>query len=269
MNKPNIILASYPRSGNTYMRNILFDVYDIFSWNNIEKYNNAFEKIEMLEEKASRNKLAAGRLKKLQDLKYQVMFPVLKTHDMPDKVLHLCEKDPVIIYLLRDGRDSLISMAHHRIDIVKPGSDFNRSLQQSIIAPLGSHFGGWSKNVKAWRNIAHKVIRFEELIEKPLETMESLRGILDLPLPNKANMPTFDSQRDGGSYFGGQSRANYSEKEKLEFNKKFFRSGKVGGWKDEMSSGTQKLFWKLHGKVAEEMGYNKDGSITEIKWSEK
>lgn len=264
--QPNIILASYPRSGNTYLRNILHDVYNIYSWNNIDKYNNALKRCEELEKKEDRNKLDEDKKKNLDILRQQLMSPVLKTHEMPDKVLHLCKNDPVIIYLVRDGRDSLVSMAHHRVDIVKPGSKFNWSLQQSILAPMGSHFGGWSKNVKAWREIAHKVIRFEELIAKPLETVEGLRGILDLPLPDKSRIPTFESQREGKSYFGGQARENLSEKEKKEFNQKFFRSGKVGGWKDDMSSAMHKLFWTMHGKVSREMGYKKDGSLGEIKW---
>jgi len=265
--KPNIILASYPRSGNTYLRNILLDVYKIFSWNNIEKYNQAFDKVETLEKRAGVHQLSPERENKLKLLKSQVLFPVIKTHDMPAKILHLCDENPIIIYLVRDGRDALVSMAHHNVDIVEPGSDFSKSLQQSIKASSGSHFGGWAKNVMAWREIAHRVIFFEELIKNPLEVAESLREILKLPEPDVNKIPTFESQREGKSYFGGQSRTNYTDKEKREFNEKFFRSGKINGWKNEMTPLYQKLFWKFHGKVAGEMGYNKDGSFTKTKWS--
>ncbi len=261
---PNIILASYPRSGNTYLRNILFDVYNIFSWNNITKYDQSFEKIGMLQEKQKQKGLPEQREKKLKELQSQASFPIIKTHEMPDKVLQYCDNESVIIYIVRDGRDALVSQAHHNVDIVNPGSNFNNSLKHSILALKGSHFGGWSKNVKAWQKIASKVIYFEELIRNPLEVVESLKGIIDLAEPNISKLPTLESQREGSSYFGGQSRSNFSDEQKKDFNRKFFRSGKTGVWKNEMSVIDQKLFWKLHGKVSEEFGYGKDGSFEPI-----
>lgn len=264
--KPKLILASYPRSGNTYLRNILLDVYNIFSWNSIEKYDQAFEKIEKLEQIDQQQGLPPGRRQKLEELKQQARFSVIKTHEMPDKVLPLCDEQPVIIYLVREGRDALVSMAHHNADIVNPGADFTKSLTQSIVALRGSYFGGWSDNVKAWRDIAHRLIYFEDLIKNPLEVVESLRGLIDLPQAQTEKLPTFETQRAGKSYFGGQSRTNYSEQEKLEFNQKFFRSGKTGGWREEMPSSLQQLYWKQHGRVSLEMGYSKEGLFTGAKW---
>ncbi len=263
---PKIILASYPRSGNTYLRNILLDVYNIFSWNNIEKYNDSFKKIKSLQEKQLAGNLPAHREKVLNQFIFQASSPIIKTHEMPDEVLNLCDDNPVIIYLVREGRDALVSQAHHNVDIVEPGSDFSKSLKHSILAPKGSHFGGWSNNVKAWRKIASKVIYFEELIKNPLDVVESLRGLIELPEPDISKIPTFESQRHGSSFFGGQSRANYTDEEKLAFNKKFFRSGKTGVWKSEMSFIDKKLYWKLHGKISQEMGYMKDGSFSGVDW---
>ncbi|MBU2649751.1 MAG: sulfotransferase domain-containing protein [Bacteroidetes bacterium] len=264
--KPEVVLASFPRSGNTYLRNVLLDVYDIFSWNNIEKFNQAQEKAEVLEERHKQRNQEGTPPERLKELRHELLFPVVKTHEIPGNILPLCSPDARIIYLMRDGRDALVSIAHHRKDIIAPGSDFLINLEQAILAREGSHFGGWSANVMEWIPLAHAVIHFEDLVEKPLETMEKLRGILDLPLPDRKNIPTFESQREGKSYFGGRARKQISDEEKQEFNQLFFRKGKIGGWKEEMPEQMHELFWKLHGKVSEEMGYLYDGSFDRSNW---
>ena len=264
--KPEVLLASFPRSGNTYLRNVLLDVYDIFSWNNIEKFSKAQHKLNEQEARSKIRNLKGQPAKKLSELRQKLFFPVVKTHEVPDKVLKECSPDVRIIYLIRDGRDALVSMAHHRKDIVEPGTDYLNNLKQAISAPMGSYFGGWSGNVKAWLPIAHAIIRFEELVEKPVETTEKLRGTLDLPLPDMNNIPTFDSQKEGKSYFGGQARMQKSEDERQEFNQKFFRKGKIGGWKEEMPEEMHAFFWKKHGKVSEELGYLFDGTIDRTNW---
>ena len=47
--KPNVVLASFPRSGNTFLRNILIDVAGIYSWNNLKVYKKALRNLHRLE----------------------------------------------------------------------------------------------------------------------------------------------------------------------------------------------------------------------------
>lgn len=264
--RPEIILASFPRSGNTYLRNILYDVYGVFSWNNIDKFHQAFERIASIQEMARYRELPEKRKNKLNELKYKTRFFIVKTHELPKKILPECDPDAKIVYLIRDGRDALVSIAHHRKDIIEPGTDYVRNLKEAIIAARNSYFGGWSENVREWTKIADVVIRFEALVEEPLETVERLRGIIDLPLPDTRNIPTFDSQRQGKSHFGGSARVHRSVEDKKIFNNKFFRSGKTGGWRNEMPAELHQLFWKKHGKVSEELGYLYDGQFDRLKW---
>jgi len=82
-----IWLASYPRSGNTFFRIILHEVYGIKS----VAYTGPFmEKGDYSPEE----------------------YPVIKTHLLPDQ-LPEDDKTPSI-YLVRDGRDAIVSMAHHK-----------------------------------------------------------------------------------------------------------------------------------------------------------
>ncbi|MBT3209459.1 MAG: hypothetical protein HN704_13270 [Bacteroidetes bacterium] len=259
IDKPNIILASFPRSGNTFLRNVLYEVYGIYSWNSIEIYNKSIEKLQNLSErKQKKGKLNEKAEFRLSELQSKFNFLVLKSHELPSKTLRLCAKENHIIYLVRDGRDALISMAHHRKDIVEPGTDFTKNLKSAIRAPFGSYFGGWSRNVEQWTKLADIVIKFEDFILDPLKYTESFRSFMDMPEPLADKIPTFESQRNGDAFFGGNERQKYTESEKHEFNNLFFRRGKVGEWKNEMSEKLQRMFWKKHGNTLEKMGYTKD-----------
>lgn len=259
--KPDVLLASFPRSGNTYLRNILYDVYGIYSWNNLRKYYNNFDHIDELKKKISRGKSNDKKLNRLAEMEQLASSRVMKTHERPGNILPECSPGVKIIYLIRDGRDACISSAHHRSDIVSPGSDFLGNLRDAILASMGTHFGGWSKNVEEWMEVAHKVIFFEDLVHDPIGTVEQLRDVLPLPEPDVSRLPTFESQREGSSHFGGGARPQLSDEERENFNKKFFRSGKIGGWKDEMPVDIQELYWEKHGSISESIGYMKDGTI--------
>ncbi|RLD78800.1 MAG: hypothetical protein DRJ15_10775, partial [Bacteroidetes bacterium] len=166
-----------------------------------------------------------------------------------------------IIYLVRDGRDALVSMAHHRKDIIEPGSDYIDNLKEALWAPMGSYFGGWGTNVREWTEIADLVIHFDELVNDTEKVIERLREVLDLPEPDMQKIPTFDSQRKGGSHFGGKKRKKLSQEEQDAFNQQFFRSGKSGGWKEEMPEDIQEKFWDKYSDIMIKMGYSRDGSI--------
>ena len=115
-----IWLASFPRSGNTFARNVLFQAYGLQSTEVNQKvfaYSSTYRE-----------------------------FPVVKTHLLPSDLEYIDDND-IIVYLVRDGRDALVSIAHHRSNIIEPGSDLMDNLTLAINAQGGSYFGGWAKNV--------------------------------------------------------------------------------------------------------------------------
>jgi len=259
--RPRIVLASFPRSGNTFLRNILLDVFGMYSWNNIVVYNKGLTDYKNLSHAKKFRTITAPGERKLQKLTDQMAFPVVKTHELPKNILPLCNPQTKIIYLVRDGRDALVSMAHHRKDIIEPGSDYIDNLKEALWAPMGSYFGGWGANVREWTKIADLVIHFDELVNDTEKVIERLREVLDLPEPDMQKIPTFDSQRKGGSHFGGKKRKKLSQEEQDAFNQQFFRSGKSGGWKEEMPEDIQEKFWDKYSDIMIKMGYSRDGSI--------
>lgn len=222
-------IASFPRSGNTYFRNILYYVYGIESstWHKETAYP--------------------------VDENY-AEFKFVKTHLLPDELL---PDDPSIpaIYLVRDGRDALVSIAHHRRDLVMPGSDFEENLQEAIIAAEGSFFGGWSHNAAAWIERAQLVIKYEDLIADPKGTFKRVENLISMPPANWNNLPGFEEMKKGKPQYGGTSKLSDPKFSPEKFSEKFFRKGKSGGWKDEMSQEMQDLFWNYHGHMMESLGY--------------
>ena len=63
----------------------------------------------------------------------------------------------------------MVSMAHYRKTLIAVDSDFEQDLVDVIEAREGSHFGGWSQHVRRWQERADLVIRFEDLIQDPME----------------------------------------------------------------------------------------------------
>jgi glycosyltransferase involved in cell wall biosynthesis len=224
-----IWLASFPRSGNTFFRNVLYEVYGL------ESSTFHHEKGYFL------------------DPKY-ASYPFVKTHLLPSQLI---PNDATIpkVYLVRDGRDALISLAHHRKDIVEPGTDFEVNLLEAILAADGSYFGGWSENVKQWTQVADIVIRYEDLIQDPIKEVEKLRKIIDLPPPQIEKLPTFESLKFGNPQYGSGVNLKVRPDNPEELAAKNFRKGKKGGWKQEMSQPYQELFYELHGEVLRELGY--------------
>ena len=230
-----IWLSSFPRSGNTFFRNILFEVYGIET--------STFHR-------ESTYPLDPGFLS----------YPLVKTHELPSTLEEFGANIPAV-YLVRDGRDAVCSIAHHRSDLIAPGSDYYQNLKEAIIADGESFFGGWSRNAEEWLEKADLIIRYEDLIKDPLGTVERIRKIFDLPEPDRNSIPTFEDLKNGIAKYGAGRDHLASERDKRAQAQKFFRRGKAGCWKDEMPEELHDLFWSYHGDMMEKYGYSLDGKI--------
>ncbi|HQU60668.1 MAG TPA: glycosyltransferase, partial [Saprospiraceae bacterium] len=167
-------------------------------------------------------------------------------------------------YLVRDGRDALVSLAHHRKDIIEPGTDFRVNLLEAILSMEGSFFGGWSENVRQWLEIADVVIRFEDLIEDPIREVEKLRAIMDLPEPNPEKLPSFQKLKFGNPHYGSGRQFLDDQEQMQDLARKNFRRGKAGGWKEEMPLEYEAIFWELHGEMMEALGYERGPGVRPV-----
>ncbi len=225
-----IWLSSFPRSGNTFIRNVLHEVYGIESSTYHKEDYPVDENYE------------------------QYIF--VKTHLLPDRLIPSDKTIPAV-YLVRDGRDALISIAYHKSNIIEPGTDFKENLKEAILAAAGSYFSGWSINVEEWIKRSSIIIHFEDLIRDPIAQTERLRLIYkDLPKPKIEKLPTFNSQKYGNPKYGSGSKMSGGNKKKeKEITQNWFRKGKINNWKDEFPKSLYDLFWSYHRETMQKFGY--------------
>jgi hypothetical protein len=179
-------------------------------------------------------------------------YPVIKTHHLPEDLPPFLQELPAV-YLVRDFRDCIVSSAHKRRR--KEGAtapSFHRCLVEIILAPKHTHFGGWSHNVRQWLAKVDIVIKFEHLVKHPLREVEKVRGIMDLPPADAERLPTFEYLKSGK----GKYPVYKNEEEAKLKAKRFFRKGKIGGWKEEIPPLIFALLINFHGDTLKDMGYD-------------
>lgn len=226
-------LASFPRSGNTFMRLVLHEAYGI------ESSTFHTESDYPLDPDYSR-------------------LPIVKTHLLPEQ---LQPADPSVpaVYLVRDGRDCVVSMAHYRKSLIAADSDFQQDLLEVIEARDGSHFGGWSQHVHRWQERAALVIRFEDLVQDPIASIERMRPWIDLPQPARDKVPSFDDLRRHDRVYGSGVEHGFDADTRRVFREAKFRRGVVGSWRDELPDPLLMRFLELHGDELVKLGYEVDG----------
>lgn len=160
----------------------------------------------------------------------------VKTHELPG-----ADSYPAI-YLMRDGRDVVVSHARFLLAQEPPiaGADpeelFRKRL--NMLISVTNAFGGWAAHTRAWRHRPRTaVVRFEDLIAEPEKWITGALAKLDVSISRKPGTrpPTFE-----------------------ELNKKFpahFRRGKIGAWRDELPADLHDLFCLLYGDILKANGY--------------
>jgi hypothetical protein len=230
-------LASYPRSGNTYFRVILNRVFGIGAYTLYP--DGALPQ-------TGAEKAYIGRLDMVwpfEQMARDIEPYVVKTHELPG------DDDSPAMYVLRDGRDALVSYAWYILDHFgsseRPSpSQYEQLLEQLIVSD--EHFGGWSEHVSAWLHRPNTVwMKFETLLKEPRSTVAYALEQIGFQPPHvlgEDELPTF-------------ARLN-------ELNPRLFRRGVTGGWQDDMPPHLHELFWDRHGSTMELVGYCRENEVS-------
>ncbi|MCX7714022.1 MAG: sulfotransferase domain-containing protein, partial [Chthoniobacterales bacterium] len=141
-----IWLASYPRSGNTFLRMLL---HHSCGFKTYSTYNDPLFDQLGATDAVGQERLSAP----LEELAKAPETYLVKTHDLPT------DKSPAI-YVVRDGRDSLVSLARYLLSFERKPSmmktikemlgidNFSTVLEELIIKK--EHYGGWNDHVLTW-----------------------------------------------------------------------------------------------------------------------
>ncbi|MBN2682138.1 MAG: sulfotransferase domain-containing protein [Bacteroidales bacterium] len=277
--KKNIIwLASYPKSGNTWFRvflsNLLLDSKEPVSINQLEKTpiasaRNIFDEITGL----SSGELSFEETDLLRPDVYREYansedgLRFLKVHDaytfLPDGKPMIPESvTKSAIFFIRNPLDVAVSFAHHSSssteNMVKAMNNTNYafcSKTDRIHNQLRQKLLTWSEHVESWTsNIPFPVLvlKYEEMLDNTYETFEKAVKFIGLEknrqqIEKALEFSRFDVLKSQEEKEGFKEKAPDAEK--------FFRKGKSGSWKSELSGELAMEIQHNHAEVMKKYGY--------------
>lgn len=214
-------LASFPRSGNTFLRILLHRLYGVRSSvvcdvdGVAKRLGEAFVGYE---------ERPAG----YAEMRASDAVHFVKTHRQRD--LDVAEGDRAIC-LVRDGRDSLVSWA--RMMSEDDPSQFGARLREMIERDTAIGTGSWGNNVLSWLQppaSQRMVLRYDELIAEPVcAVAEAMAAVPEMRPVDGAEAPDFKALREADGLF--------------------FRRGVVGSHRDELPGELHELFWSRPGNA--------------------
>jgi hypothetical protein len=210
-------VASFPRSGNTFLRIVLHRLYGVRT--------STIYDVDGVADRLGADLIGAtDRPAALATLRASADVHFVKTHRTRDA--DVSDDDPAIC-LVRDGRDALVSWA--RLSSEDDPARYESDLRAKILAEPGHGTGSWGANVLSWLeppSPARAILRYEDLIADPVTTVTSVVSTVAptlTPLPNP-EIPTHADLRQ-------------------QSDPRFFRRGQVGSHQTELPADLHTLFW--------------------------
>ncbi len=252
-----IWLASYPKSGNTWVRLFLSALLSKkeLDINNIET-DGIISSRYIIDSTLGIN---SAEIPEKDFLPYrsqlyhkwantftQKEYLLCKVHDsciLEGEILFPPEITRGVIYIIRNPFDMVASMANHSGITIDQSAkmlcnnNYKLAAKKSgLNTQISQHLGTWSQHIETWTNIHRDnmiVIRYEDMLLKGLETFSKIVNYLELQsssemIEEAIRLTSFDTIQKI------EDQTKFSEKPKK--SELFFRSGKIGGWKNEITN---------------------------------
>lgn len=287
MNGSFVLVASYPKSGNTWTRivleRLLRGAKAPFSINDLPAKYHGFPRRLAFDRWTPVN--AADLLTEemeefLPDI-YRRQMPeiagivLVKVHDAAKRNRRgewLYPPDCMgnVIYLVRHPYDVAVSTAHHlsvsmeRAVEIMADDGSTRPPPTGMPESLPQTFGSWSGNVSSWiDNDSYRVswARYEDMVADPVAIFSRFAESAGLQVSREEVAEA--AQRT-------EFRALQREEEERGFKERphsspqFFRAGNSGTWRHVLDKSLQERLVRDHGRVMERLAYGEDGSAGAI-----
>lgn len=267
-------LASYPKSGNTWIRAFLANYFA----NRLEPVHiNDLPKFAYGDHEAKYYEAVSGQpFASLTDEMLNALRPkvqsyiaglrsehvLVKTHSALAKLWGVQTINPAVtigaIYVIRNPFDMVVSYADHYGMTLDQAVDAVNHQDNAIMTESATalqYLSSWSRHAESWLGapgLRHIVVRYEDLVAKPEKTFAGVVRFMRLPmdkgrLSRAIRFSGFDTLSKQESQGGFLERSPNSAR--------FFRKGKVGGWRDSLSAAQVERLIEAHGPTLRRFNY--------------
>ena len=269
-----IWLASFPKSGNTWLRaflhNLLLNPDKPIYINDLDTFclgESALSHFKKFDPRpyTEYTEQDVAKLRPQVHRKFTTASPdsvFVKTHNalLVDHGLPVItlEVTAGTIYVMRNPLDVTISLAHHLAipiegairSMALPGTRTKNS--EKFVYELR---GSWSQHVASWTARPHPalhVVRYEDMIERPEQTFAGVARFLGLNPPrarllSAINMASFPVLKEQERQHGFREKPDHAEA--------FFREGKAGQWKTKLAREQVAAVVRIHRQQMTRFGY--------------
>ncbi len=269
-----IWLASYPKSGNTWMRaflhNLLRNPDAPLPPNELNKFtlgDSQYAWYGMFTDKPA-TELDLDDLARLRPRVHRAMMGAhpdsvfVKTHGYlgvsRGVPIHTMECTAGAIYIVRNPLDVTLSYADHfglTIDAAIEAMAIEGGLSQPSETQVIEFLNSWSENVKSWTQVPNPrlhVVRYEDMLDKPLKSFAKVARFLGLNPPRQRiekaiRFSSFKTLKKQEEQQGFIERSSHS--------KAFFRAGKRDQWKSQLSEEQVRRIVERHREQMQRFNY--------------
>jgi|ERR1017187_1626423 hypothetical protein len=228
----DLFIIGFPKSGHTWTQNLIAEALYGFS-------------AETTPDKLIQDLVPDIHYRKYYKRYHSPMF--FKAHALPAPEFRR------VIYLLRDGRDAIVSYLHHLEAIERRNMDFLHLVKTGeglFPCKWHEHVGRWQANPF---QASMLVVRYENLIQ---DTVQQLGRMLSFAGIERSSAQLEAAVRRS-SFSSMQEREKQSGLENSQWPKDrlFVRRGKVGSFQDEMPTEVQQAFLLEAAPMMNQLGY--------------
>jgi hypothetical protein len=269
-----IWIASYPKSGNTWMRaflaNYVLDRTEPLKINELGAFSLSDTRPRFYQEAAGRPISEIDEAASVEfRARAQELIAAARPHDHFVKTHCLNGLHRGIPLINRTVTKGAVCITRNPMDLVSSyATHFNMTIDQSINAMsnpgnstidaehrIFTLLGRWDDHVTSWRDTEDFpliLVRYEDLLAKPRPTFRHIVQALGLPasddrLDRAIRFSSFQELSDQESREGFFERPPHSDR--------FFRQGTAGSWKHTLSAAQVERLSNSFGDAMRDLGY--------------
>lgn len=159
-----------------------------------------------------------------------------------------------VIYLMRDGRDVMVSYFHHLSAMGRGGLDI-----VDFIRDFKPRWGRWHEHVEAWTRNPYGaqmlIVTYEELVRSTLSQLKRICDFAGVERTDDRLQRVVESTSFEALRHHEEVDPNFRESRSWPAEARFFRRGQVGSFRDELTQEAQGEFLKQARSMLERFGY--------------